>query len=194
MPGSELQLRLNTLSDWHQCGAMLEQTDHRLLRRHRREPLANLGSGQRLVRDAMLPRAGQRARHEQPIGLADHQRAGLAQQRLIGRHAQLAPQLIGPLHQRDIRRVFVVGLANHPRFTVRRAEVVRRPELVKPNHRDPAARQMPGRRRPHRPKPNNRRVVVGHAPDSKRTKRLCRVRGNGPLSAAPAVAANIILA
>ena len=160
--GSELELGGNAALNVERAGALLKQADQVVVRGHHREAAADLSGGQRLVGDAVPAGAGERAGHEQAVVLADHQRAGGAQQLAARGRAELVPEFVGALHERHVGGVFVVGLADDAGVAVGGAEVVGRAELVEADHAEAAPGEHPGGGGTHRAKSDDGCVVVRH--------------------------------
>src|SRR6185503_18444397 len=71
-----------------------------------------------------------RSADDHAFGRANHQAAGLQIDLLFRRGAQLSPELVGALNDRDVDRVFEIGFADDPCLPVRRTLFVRRLEAV----------------------------------------------------------------
>ena len=110
----------------------LEEGDRPGRRLECRETAPDVGRGQFLVRQSIQSRTPQTARHHGARGLAHHQPTYLVQQIDPRLASKLAPQLIRSEQQRDVGRVLVVALPDHPRAPVTRSAVMGRGITLQP--------------------------------------------------------------
>ena len=92
----------------------------------------------------------------------DDQDPVLAQQRQAGPGFQRFPDLVRALGERRVLRTLAAGQARDAGVAVRRALLVRRMELVEPEHRGAADRELVAGRRAHRAQAENDDVMARH--------------------------------
>src|SRR5689334_8162958 len=90
----------------------------------------------------MLTRAFQRSDYNAPVTRTNHQPAVDRHQRSAARCLEVAPQLVSPLHERDVQWVLEVRLAYDPAVAVRRPAVVIRFEFFEAEHPHATASEM----------------------------------------------------
>jgi PadR family transcriptional regulator, regulatory protein PadR len=140
--GGEIQMGTNRFFRPNKPGAVFEHSCLIRARPQGREALGDLARGEHFIRKAVLDGAADRAFHNRTAWIADHQAACDLQQRTAGIALQLFPKLVGTLNQRHVRRVFVIGLPDDTRVTMRGAPVVRGSELLQAKDAQTAPGQM----------------------------------------------------
>ena len=121
------------------------------------------GGIEQFVRQPVSLSAGPRARYHRSLFRSHPQPTRLPEERFPGLLFQGCPELIGALHDRDVGRIFVIGLADDAGLSVRGAEGVGRREAIEADHAAAAAGQMVGRGAPHGAEADNCHVVgCGH--------------------------------
>ena len=126
----------------------------------RGEAPADLAPVDRLVREVVLAARPERAVVDPIAGLDDarHVQEPLARLRL-----ELAPELVRPAHERDVRDVLEVREADDPRQAVLRGPVlVRDVEALEPQHALAPAREVVERGAAHTSDPDDDDVVPLH--------------------------------
>jgi hypothetical protein len=172
----ELQERFHARLGEEDAGARLEQRYGVVGRVVHREAAPHFRRRQHLVWDAVLHGAASRAGDERTVGRADHQAAGLLEERSAGLTLQLRPQLVRAPDERYVERVLEVGLADDARAPVRGAECVRGRPAVEAGDAEAAAGELVGGGAPHGAEADDQDVVGKHGYESARTPPAWLVR------------------
>ena len=115
----------------------------------RGESLVNLCRSQNFVRQIVLTRATQRARHDHSARRSNHEAASDLYQGFSATLLQLTPKVVGSLDQGDIERMLEVRLPDDATVAVRGAERVSLVILLQPENAQAAAREVKKRCAPH---------------------------------------------
>ena len=145
----QFKVSRDTLFRKQDSRARLPNRCHVRLRAKCGEAAVNFFARKDFVRQMVGLRAEFGAAEDHTITRTDHQTAGREQEFLPGLLLQFRPQLIRALHQRNVKGVFKVGLADDAGLSVRRTERMRGREPVQSEHPAAAAGEVICRRAAH---------------------------------------------
>ena len=126
----------------------------------RRKPPRDLVGVEPLDRQVVQLGGAQRALDDVRIGLADHEAAGLEEQRLAARPLELAPQVARSTRDRREARMLEAGDPEQARCAGGTAPRMHGLELLEPEHVQAAGSEPPGGARADRAEADHRDVRV----------------------------------
>ena len=161
MLGSEGEVRGDAAFGEENAGARFQDGEHVVAGPQGREARADGAGGEDLVRQAVGFRAVFRAGEDDAVRRANHEPAGLEEERGVCGAGEFIPEFVGALDDGDVAGMFEVGFADDPGLAVGRAHGVRRREAVESEHALAASREMIRRGAAHGSESDDDDVVAG---------------------------------